>query len=389
MKIAEKIKDVTEDMIAFRRLLHQNPELSHQEVMTSQRICQQLEAHGIEYQANVGGHGVVAIVRGAQAGKTVALRADMDALPVTEENDLPYRSQIDGVMHACGHDVHTAIMMASGWVLQSMRHELTGNVKFFFQGGEEDEGGAADMIAQGCLENPAVSHVVGLHVQPDVPAGMVELKRGKLNGNCGDVNITIHGEQGHACTPHIAVDAVVIAAHVVTALQTLVSRNTSPVDSAVLTFGSLHSGEKGNIISRKAVLAGTLRTLDKESRSRAESLIVRIATHTAQALGGRAEVSFENGYIALINDDTVMDTVEAAAREILPPTCITYKEAPSLGGEDFSFFADAVPSAFFHLGCGQGEDSAPLHSHLFVVDEACMALGVELEVNTVLRLLEQ
>lgn len=387
MDVKAQIEAVGQEMISFRRLLHQYPELSHHEVETRRRICQCLDRHGIEYQTLEGNYGVVAIVRGGKAGKTMAIRGDMDALPVIERNDLPFCSGNQGVMHACGHDAHTAILMGSAMVFQSMAEELVGNVKFFFQPGEEDQGGAADMIAAGCMEHPTVSHVIGLHVEPHVPVGTVELKRGKLNGNCGGLCMVIRGKQGHAAFPDTAVDAVVIAAHVVTALQTLVSRNTVPTDAVVLTFGTIHGGEKDNIISGEVVLTGTLRTLDAQARLRAKALIERIASHTAQAFGGTAEVSFEDGYIALINDDGVMDVVEAVAREILPPSRITYKQAPSLGGEDFAFFADAVPSAFFHLGCGNG-DSAPLHSPLFVMDEGCMMLGLEMEVKTVLRLLE-
>ncbi len=389
MDIKEKIKEILPLTIEARRKFHENPELSTKEVETGKTICEYLDQYGIEYKTGVADTGIVAIIRGKKDGKTVALRADIDALPVNEVNDLPYCSKNEGVMHACGHDAHTAIMLSSAIILKSMEDELCGNVKFFFQPAEEAVGGAERMIKDGCLENPTVSNAIGLHVMPNIPVGKVELKRNKLNGNSGSVKITVKGKQGHAAYPDTAIDAVVIASYVVTALQTLVSRNTSPLNSIVLTFGMIHGGEKSNIIAKEVVLTGTLRALDTQSREKAKETIERIAKNTAISMGGDADIEFKDGYIALINDDNVMDIVEDIAKEVVGKDNIVYKEFPSLGGEDFSYFSDVIPSAFFHLGCGNPSIGAcePLHNDKFLLDEDCMAIGVEIEVKTILKLL--
>ncbi len=391
MNIKKLISDILPEVIENRRTLHQNPELSTQEFETMKTICTFLDRHNIEYQSGVADTGVVAIVRGKKDGKTVGIRADIDALPVTEENDLSFCSVNKGVMHACGHDAHTAILMGAAKVIKDMEEEINGNVKFFFQPAEEQKGGADRMIKEGCLLNPNVSHAIGLHVMPNVPIGKIELKRKQLNGNSGGVKIIVKGKQGHAAYPDTAVDAVVVSAYIITALQTMVSRNTSPLTSVVLTFGKITGGEKANIISKEVTLLGTLRTLSTPARQKAKDEIKRIAENVALSMDAEAEVIFNDGYIALINDDKVMDIVEETAIEIVGKENIVYKEFPSMGGEDFSYFTDAIPSAFFHLGAGNESKSstAPLHSDKFILDEDCMATGIEMEVRTVLKLLKR
>lgn len=391
MDMKKNILDIIPEVIRIRREFHAYPELSGKEIETSKRICRYLDKYGIEYKSGYAGNGVVGIIRGAKEGKTVGIRADIDALPICENNDLEYKSINEGVMHACGHDAHTAIMLGSAIILKNMEKELRGNVKFFFQPQEEAIGGAEPMIKEGCLDNPKTDHAIGLHVMPNIPTGKVELKYGKLNGNTGSVEIIAKGKSGHAAYPETAVDAIVIAAHIITALQTLVSRNISPLNSVVLTFGKIKGGEKNNIIAKEVVLSGTLRTLDTKTRNKAKELIKRIAENVAMGLGGRADVNFQDGYIELINDDYVMKVVEETAIEVVGEENILYKEFPSLGGEDFSYFADRIPSAFFHLGCGNEElkTTAPLHSDKFVLDEDCIKTGIEMEVRTVLKLLAQ
>lgn len=391
MNIKKNILDIIPEVIRIRREFHAYPELSGKEIETNKRICRYLDKYGIEYKSGYAGNGVVGIIRGAMEGKTVGIRADIDALPICENNDLEYKSINEGVMHACGHDAHTAIMLGSAIILKNMEKELRGNVKFFFQPQEEAIGGAEPMIKEGCLDNPETDHAIGLHVMPNIPTGKVELKYGKLNGNTGNVEIIAKGKSGHAAYPETAVDAIVIAAHIITALQTLVSRNISPLNSVVLTFGKIKGGEKNNIIAKEVVLSGTLRTLDTKTRSKAKELIKRIAENAAIGLGGSADVNFQDGYIELINDDYVAKVVEETAIEVVGEENILYKEFPSLGGEDFSYFADRIPSAFFHLGCGNEElkTTAPLHSDKFVLDEDCIKTGIEMEVRTVLKLLGQ
>lgn len=391
MDIKKSILDIIPEVIRIRREFHAHPELSGEEIETNKMICRYLDEYGIEYKSGYAGYGVVGIVRGTQEGKTVGIRADIDALPICENNDLEYKSVNEGVMHACGHDAHTAIMLGAAIILKKMEHELRGNVKFFFQPQEEAIGGAEPMIKEGCLDDPKTDHAIGLHVMPNVPTGKVEIRYGKLNGNTGNVEIIAKGKSGHAAYPDTAVDAIVIAAHIITALQTMVSRNISPLNSVVLTIGKINGGEKNNIIAKEVVLSGTLRALDMQTRNKAKEIIKRIAENVAIGLGGSAEVDFRDGYIALINDDSVMKVVEKTAIEVVGRENILYKEFPSLGGEDFSYFADRIPSAFFHLGCGNEElkTTAPLHSDKFALDEDCMKTGIEMEVRTVLKLLGQ
>lgn len=391
MDVEKSILDIIPEVIRVRREFHAHPELSGKEIETNKRICRYLDEYGIEYKSGYAGYGVVGIIRGAEGGKTVGIRADIDALPLYENNDLEYKSVNEGVMHACGHDAHTAIMLGTAIILKKMGHELRGNVKLFFQPEEETIGGAERMINEGCLDDPRTDHAIGLHVMPNVPIGKVELRYGKLNGNAGNVKIIAKGKSGHAAYPETAVDAIVIAAHIITALQTMVSRNISPLNSVVLTIGKISGGEKNNIIAKEVVLSGTLRALDTQTRNKAKEFMKRIAENVATGLGGSAEVNFEDGYIALINDDNVMKVIEETAIEVVGKENILYKEFPSLGGEDFSYFADRIPSAFFHLGCGNEElkTTAPLHSDKFVLDEDCLKTGIEMEVRTVLKLLGQ
>ncbi len=389
MNLSNVVKEQEPIVIEMRRYFHAHPELSGKEWATSEAICRYLDRWGIGYRRNVGGHGVVALIEGGAEGKTVGIRADMDALPIQEAIVCPFASQTVGVMHACGHDAHIAILLGTAKVLQSIASSLKGNIKCFFQPAEEGDGGALPMIRDGCLENPDVDCVIGLHVSPTVPTGKMELRYGKLNGNSGSIRIKVCGEAGHAAYPDTAVDAVVVAAQIIVALQTLVSRNTSPLDSVVLSLGTIHGGEKENIIANEVVICGTLRTLDTSARIRAKEFIMRIAENTAAAFGASAEVTFVDGYIALINDDQILRILEDVAAGMICKGNILYKKFPSLGVEDFAYFCDAVPSAFIHLGCGDAAKGCkyPLHSDRFQLDEGCLALGVEWEVRSALRLL--
>lgn len=391
MRLENRINEIYDDLISIRRDLHQHPELSGKEIRTGKKICQCLDKWGIEYETGIAETGIVGIIRGkAGAGKNIGIRADIDALPIQEPDTLDFNSKSDGVMHACGHDVHTTILLGAAKLLKEMEHELGGNVKLFFQPAEEAIGGAERMIKDGCLKNPDIHHVIGLHVMPNIPTGKVEMKYGKLNGNSGSVRIIVQGESGHAAYPDKSVDAIVMASSIVTNLQSVISRNVSPLNSVVLTFGKINGGQKANIITDSVVLDGTLRALDTESRIFAKARIKALAESTAVAYGGTAEVTFKDGYIALINDKFVLDIVKETAEEQIGAENIVYKEFPSMGGEDFSYFSDEVPSAFFHLGCGfEDEDqNFPLHSKHFQVNEACIKTGIKMEVNAVVKLLK-
>jgi amidohydrolase len=392
LNIEESIDEILEEVIGIRRDFHKHPELSGKEIRTGKKICEYLDKWNIQYETGIAETGIVGIIRGKKGeGKTVGIRADIDALPINETGDYDYCSINPGIMHACGHDVHTAILLGTAKLLKGIEQEIRGNIKLFFQPAEEAIGGAERMIKDGCLENPKVDYAIGLHVMPNIPVGKVELKYGKLNGNSGNVKITINGKSGHAAYPDQSVDAIVIAANVITGLQTLVSRNVSPLNSVVLTFGKIYGGEKSNIITDKVVLEGTLRTLDTQSRMEAKEKIKKIAENIAIGLGGSADIEFKDGYVALINDTDVVHVIRDTAIDILGEENIVYKEFPSMGGEDFSYFTEKIPSAFYHLGCGNEEKgiNEPLHNKKFMVDEDCIKTGLMMQVKTVLALLNK
>jgi amidohydrolase len=392
MDIKKNVNNMYDQLVEIRRDFHKNPELSGKEIRTGDKICEYLDSWGIEYERGYADTGIVGIIRGRKGpGKTIGVRADIDALPITEEADYDYCSVNEGVMHACGHDVHTTILLGMGKILKDLENEIEGNVKLFFQPAEEAIGGAERMIKDGCLENPKVDHAIGLHVMPNVPVGMVELKFGQMNANSGSVNIKINGKSGHAAYPDKSIDAIVIAGQVITSLQTLVSRNVSPLTSVVLTFGKISGGTKANIITDQVTLNGTLRALSTTSRTEAKERIKAIAEGVAAGMGGSADVEFKDGYIALINDNDVMKKIDETAKRLLGEDKIMYKDFPSMGGEDFSYFTDTIPSAFYHLGGGNVEKSIvePLHNKNFRVDEECLRIGVLMQVESVLSLLNR
>jgi len=372
----------------IRRDFHRNPELSQEENRTADEIERRLKELRIETRRT--GTAVVGMIRGGKPGKTVALRADIDALPIREETGAKYASRREGVMHACGHDVHAAILLGAARWFSERSAELPGNVKLLFQPAEETVGGAESMIRDGCLENPRVDFVLGLHVMPYLDAGKVELKKGTLNGSSATLNISIRGKSAHGAYPEAGVDAVLISAHVVTALHALVSRYVSPLDSAVLTIGTISGGTRTNILADEVVLGATLRTVDDRVRDvlvdRARSVVEGVSA----SLGGSGVLDVSYGYVALINDNACVDVLAAAAEEVLGPGSVVWKEKPSMGVEDFSFFLRERPGAFYHLGCGKSSRGicAPLHSSKFDIDETCLALGVAMQAAAALRFLE-
>ncbi len=391
MDIEKRINEIFSELVEIRRDFHANPELSEKEFRTSDKICEILKNLNIEYTKNVAETGIVGIIRGKKVGKTVAARADIDALPIVEKNDVPYKSKNCGVMHACGHDIHTTVLIGVAKILKELESEFEGNVKLFFQPAEETVGGAKRMVQEGCLKNPDVDYVVGLHVQSYIDAGKIELKYGKLNAQTDELKITILGKSGHGAYPDTSIDAIVIAANVITALQTLVSRNISPLNSVVLSLGQINGGTKNNIICDSVEIKGILRTLDSETRAYAIKRIQEITTNICDAYGGNCLIEIKDGYRHLINSDEVVDIIYNTAKEIIGEENIQFKEMPSMGGEDFSYFMnDNVKGAFYHLGCGNKEKgiTSPLHSDSFDVDENCIKTGVLVQVKSILALLD-
>lgn len=380
-----------EKAVALRRHLHQHPDLSEQETPTMNLLCEKLDALGIAYEKNVAETGIVALIRGAFEGPVIGLRADMDALPIQEDHpELPWRSQHDGVMHACGHDAHTAILLGAAMVLASMKDELHGGVKLFFQPAEETIGGAERMIDAGCLENPHVDYTLGLHVSPDLPAGQIGVKYGQMYAASDMLTLKIYGKSCHGAHPDEGVDAIVIAANIINAVQTFVSRNVSATDSAVCTFGTIHGGNVRNQIADYVEMTGIIRTLDPQTRLFARERVRTICEQTAAMLGGRAELIVEPSYSPLINDDVVVDTVRETAAGILGAENVILRKVPSLGVEDFAYFAAERPSCFYHLGCAADDPKRCVaHSRFFDIDEACIPVGIELQVASVLALMNR
>lgn len=385
------LEPIGREAVELRRYLHSHPELSEQEYTTMELLAQKLEALGISCIRGVADTGLVGLIEGAFDGPTVGLRADIDALPIQEENpDLPCRSQVPGVMHACGHDIHTAVLWGTAAALAAMRDSLHGRVKLFFQPAEESIGGAERMIREGVLENPHVDCMLGLHADPSLPVGQIGIKYGKMYAASDMLTLKVYGRSCHGAHPSDGVDAILIAAQILNAVQSVVSRNVSPTDSAVCSFGTIRGGNVRNQIADYVELTGIIRTLDPDTRLFARERVRTICEQTAAMMGGRAELIVEPSYSPLINDDRMVDLVRDTAAGILGGENVIQEKDPSLGVEDFAYFAAACPACFFHLGCGDPDhpEGCILHSCHFRADEGCIPLGVQLQVANVLRALD-
>jgi amidohydrolase len=379
-----------EQAVADRRFIHMHPELGFEEVETSKYIASRLEAMGISHQTGVAKTGILATIKGtAGGGKTVLLRADIDALPIEEQVDAPYRSTVAGKMHACGHDAHTAVLLGAAKVLQDRRHEFAGTVKLVFQPSEEKPpGGAIRMIEEGVLDNPKVDAAFGLHVTPQLETGTLGYRIGPANAASDRFAITIVGKGGHAARPNACIDAVVIAAHVVVALQTLVSREAPPIQPAVVTVGAIHSGEANNVIPGEATILGTVRTYDPDLRLQMRDRLTELSQGIARAMRANAKVDYSFGYPSLVNDAAMTDLARAAGAEIVGKENVTEVEL-TLGGEDMAYFLQKVPGCFFRLGTGNRSRGITYGNHhpKFDVDEAALPVGVAAMVNTAMKFL--
>lgn len=391
MDINKRVDEIFEELVEIRRDFHKNPELSQKEFRTQGKIREYLNAWGIE-NYDISETGIVGIIRGKKSGNTVAIRGDIDALPIHEKNDVPYSSVNPGVMHACGHDAHTTIVLGIAKIMKELadsEQSINGNVKLLFQPAEETIGGADRMVKEGCMLNPTVDYVLGLHVMPYIDAGKVELKYGKLNASTDTINITLKGKSAHGAYPDLGIDAIMIAGHVITGVQSIVSRNISPLNSVVISFGKISGGVNSNVIADEVKINGTLRALDEVTRKYAKERIENIVNATASAYGGIGSIEFSEGYNSLINNDEVVDVIKENSENILGSENIVYKEFPSLGAEDFSYFSDVAKGAFFHLGCGNSAKgiTSPIHTETFDIDEECLKVGVKLQIENVLTLL--
>ena len=398
------------EILHIRRRLHQLAELSTLEYATGSYIRSLLDSWHIPYEYPVADTGLTAAIQGKKPGpgRTVALRADMDALPIFEEGRSPFASQNPGVMHACGHDAHMAIALGAARYFKEQEESFSGCVRIFFQPAEETIGGAARMIEAGCMERPPVDFVTGLHVAPQLPAGDIEVKYDKMYAASDEVSLVLLGQGGHGAYPESGVDAIVLAASVIASLQTLVSRRVSPLDQCVLSFGTIRGGSAHNVLADRVELTGALRTTDPATRALAKEYITQQMTQIAAAYGGSGRAVFTPGYDALVNTNSLVDLLRETAIPLLGREHVRWKEAPGMGVEDFSAFLQKAPGVFYHLGCGypsaradtasnpfpteKREDSlltsltknipsfAPLHSRAFSLNEDCLAVGVRLQI---------
>lgn len=382
MDLQQRICDLAADnhevAISDRRHLHANPELSFKEYETQAYIASRLKTMGIPFR-EVAGTGLIGEIKGEKGnGPTIALRGDIDALPILEANDVSYKSKNTGVMHACGHDVHTTSLLGAAHILQATRKHFSGTVRLLFQPGEELlPGGATLMIRDGALRDPVPQAIFGQHVHPPLAAGKVGFRPGIYMASTDELYLTVTGRGGHGAMPHNAVDPIVITAQIITAVQQLVSRNTDPTLPAVITFGKIESeGGATNIIPNVVRVAGTLRTLDEPWRKELKDRLTKLASGIAAAMGGQATVDIHHGYPFLKNDEVLTRKAWADARAFLGDENVV--ELPiRMTGEDFAFYSHHLPACFYRLGVANPEKgiSSPVHTDTFDVDEACLETG--------------
>lgn len=368
--------------------LHRSPELGNQERRTAALIRRRLDELGISYIPLLD-TATVAVIRGGRPGRTIGFRADIDALPITEETGLPYASQTCGVMHACGHDFHTASLLGAAELLERRREDFAGTVKLFFQPDEEGDGGAARMIAAGCMEDPAVDAMLCCHVESGLPTGALSVRGGPICAASNPFAVTIRGRGSHGAKPHLGTDVIVAGAQMVTALQTIASRRTSPTEPVVVTVGSFHSGTAGNILPEEAKLTGILRTMGGQARERVKADFRAITAGIAAAMGVEAEVEIFESYPGCRNDPAMTALLRRAAAKVLGAENVLELAAPSLGTDDFGYFSDTVPGCYYYIGVGSAAKgfTSPNHNPRFAADPDALPLSAAVEVQAALDFL--
>ena len=384
-RVRSQIHSLQPQLVEWRRRLHQRPELGFQEHLSAEFITSKLQEWGIEHQTGIAKTGIVAQISGSQPGPVLAIRADMDALPIQEENEVPYRSQHDGVMHACGHDGHTAIALGTAYYLAQHQDAFSGTVKIIFQPAEEGPGGAQPMIEAGVLQNPDVDAIIGLHLWNNLALGTVGVRSGALMAAVECFRVRILGKGGHGAMPHQTVDSVVVAAQIVNALQTIVARNVDPLKSAVVTIGELHAGTALNVIADTARMSGTVRYFNPDQGALIAQRIEQVIAGVCQSLGAHYELDYWRLYPPVINDAEIAKLVRSVAEGVVETPIGIVPECQTMGGEDMSFFLQAVPGCYFFLGSANPAKNLayPHHHPRFDFDEAALKIGVEMFVRCV------
>ncbi|MEM1367924.1 MAG: M20 family metallopeptidase [Cyanobacteria bacterium P01_H01_bin.15] len=383
--IRPSIQTLQADLVAWRRRLHRRPELAFREHLTSEFVDSKLTAWGIPHTTGIAKTGIVALIEGSQPGPVLAIRADMDALPIHEANEVDYRSQHDGIMHACGHDGHTAIALGTAYYLSQHRDTFKGTVKIIFQPAEEGPGGAKPMVEAGVLQNPSVDAIVGLHLWNNLPLGTLGIRSGPLMAAVELFELKIQGRGGHGAIPHQTVDSIVVGSQVVNALQTIVSRNVNPIDSAVVTVGEFNAGSAHNVIADNAHLSGTIRyfnpSLEGFIQERVETIIAGIcASH-----GATCDLNYWQLYPATVNDPAIAKLVASIGESVVETPAGVVPNCQTMGGEDMSFFLQQVPGCYFFVGSANADKGLdfPHHHPRFDFDETALGTGVEMFIRCV------
>ena len=379
-KIKKLAKEYSPEFIQIRHHLHANPELSYQEFETSKFIQSKLKEFGIPYEVKAT-TGVVGLIKGKNPDSRVfAIRADIDALPILEENDVDYKSTKKGIMHACGHDVHTTCLLGAAKILNELKNEWQGTIKLIFQPGEEkNPGGASYMIREGVLENPKPSGIVAMHVHTGMPVGKTSFRSGKVMASADELYFTIKGKGGHAASPHLCVDPILIASHLIISLQQIVSRNSNPFDPSVLSITSFQAGATTNVIPNEVKLMGTFRAMDEKWRTEAHRLIEKISKELVHSMGGEIDLHIDKGYPAVINNEKLNAEVKNAAGQFLGKENVQETEL-RMGAEDFGYYAQQIPACFYRVGVMNKEKriTSGVHTPTFNIDENAIEVGMGL-----------
>lgn len=386
--IREKISEMKGWLVEVRRTIHMNPELGFEEAETSRLVAGWLEKFGLKIQCGMAKTGVVGLLQGAKGGKTVAIRADMDALPMEEANQVSYRSQIKGKMHACGHDAHVTILLGVARLFSSMQQKVKGNIKWIFQPAEEGGGGGRVMVEEGVLENPRVEAIFGAHLFPDLRIGKVGIHEKEGLAATDRMIIKILGKGAHGAYPHLSRDPILAAGHLITQIHSIVSRSISPLDSGVVTIGKVSGGTAFNIIPDGVELLGTIRSLTPKVREELKNRLEQLTQGVARSFDLDCRFEFQYGYPALVNDPEMSHLVASACSRGIGEENVEFLR-PSMGGEDFAYYLQKVPGSFFRLGCRNEEKGIihPFHSSRFDLDEDALPFGVEMFARIIDRYL--
>ncbi len=376
---AENIK---EEIINIRRDIHENPELDFDLFRTSKVVLDFLKSENIECYSTAK-TGVCAIIKGQNTNKVIALRADMDALPIIDKKNVSYKSKVSGKMHACGHDAHTAILLGVAKILNKHKDKLNGSVKLLFEPAEETSGGAPLMIKDLVLENPRVDAIIGLHVSENLDCGKIKVKEGMVNAASNPFSITIVGKGGHGAMPHYTVDPIIITSNLINALQSIRSRELDPVNPAVITIGSIHGGTSSNIIPETIEIKGIIRTVTLEDREYVKKRLVEITSGICESFRGQGIVNIEEGYPSLINNSKMVDRLKKVSSKIIGTNNVLNQMAPSMGVESFAYFAKERPSVFYYLGTKGENFDNPAHGSYFDINEEAIALGMAIQCEYV------